>query len=138
MSTVIRAEIAKSNKYWISKHRYHELRHFCLQYPEWKRICKELSEYGIPISSPTRVSQTNTINDPTARIAITNSYYSKRMKLIEDTAKLADKCLYEYIIKGVTEGRSYVYLKSRLDIPCSRDLYYDRYRRFFWLLDKER
>ena len=28
------------------------------------------------------------------------------------------------------------YLKSKLDIPCGRDMYYDRYRRFFWLLIK--
>ena len=37
MSTVIRPEISKKNLYWIPKHRYYELKHFCLQYPEWKK-----------------------------------------------------------------------------------------------------
>ena len=37
MATVIRAELSKNNKYWISKHRYYELKHFCLQYPEWQK-----------------------------------------------------------------------------------------------------
>ena len=32
-----RNEISVKNKYYISKHRYLELKHFCLQYPEWKR-----------------------------------------------------------------------------------------------------
>ena len=36
MSTVIRNEISKKNKWYIGKHRYLELKHFCLQYPEWK------------------------------------------------------------------------------------------------------
>lgn len=29
-------------------------------------------------------------------------------------------------------------IHRKLDIPCGKDLYYDRYRRFFWLLDKLR
>ena len=35
MSTDIRPEISPNNKYWIEKHRYYELKHFCLQYPLW-------------------------------------------------------------------------------------------------------
>ena len=31
-----RAEVSKKNKYYISKHRYYELKHFCLQYKEWE------------------------------------------------------------------------------------------------------
>ena len=31
-----RSEISKKNPYWIPKHRYFELKHFCLQYPDWK------------------------------------------------------------------------------------------------------
>lgn len=50
----------------------------------------------------------------------------------------ADEELYSYILKAVTEGLSYTYLKTALEMPCGRDAYYDRYRRFFWLLDKER
>lgn len=29
-------ELSEKNPYYISKHRYYELKHFCLQYPEWK------------------------------------------------------------------------------------------------------
>ena len=36
MSTLVRPVLSKRNKYYISKHRYYELKHFCLQYPEWK------------------------------------------------------------------------------------------------------
>lgn len=43
-----------------------------------------------------------------------------------------------YILNGVTEGWSYDILKARLGIPCCKDTYYELYRRFFWLLNKER
>ena len=60
------------------------------------------------------------------------------VKLIEKTAIEADPYLHSYIIKGVTEGKSYTYLKTVLGMPCGKDMYYDRYRKFFWLLSKSR
>lgn len=138
MATVVRAQISENNKYWISKHRHYELKHFCLQYPEWK---KEYLTLGVPSASSAMlevISSNRTPSDLTARYAIRRVYYAERIDLIEKIAKEADKYLYEYILRAVTEGLSYTYLKSRLKIPCSRDMYYDRYRRFFWLLSEAR
>ena len=138
MATVVRAEISENNKYWISKHRHYELKHFCLQYPEWK---KEYLTLGVPSASSAMlevISSNYTPSDLTARYAIRRVYYAERIDLIEKIAKEADKYLYEYILRAVTEGLSYTYLKSKLKIPCSRDMYYDRYRRFFWLLNEAR
>lgn len=33
MANDIRPEVSQKNPYWIGKHRYYELKHFCLQYP---------------------------------------------------------------------------------------------------------
>ncbi len=66
------------------------------------------------------------------------SRYLERMQAVERAAMETDPYLASYILKAVTEGLSFNYLKARLEIPCSRDMYYDRYRKFFWLLDKER
>ena len=60
------------------------------------------------------------------------------MRLVEDTAKETDEALWSYILKAVTEDLSFTYLSTVLEIPCSRGTYYDRYRRFFWLLSKKR
>lgn len=138
MATVIRAEISEKNKYWIDKHRHYELKHFCLQYPEWKRAYAEFSDVSIPLSMIERVPTSNIPGDPTAKRVMMKNYYAERIKLIERIALETDNCLHNYILKAVTEGLSYTYLKARLDIPCGRDLYYDRYRRFFWLLSKAR
>lgn len=138
MATTIRPEISIKNKYHIDKHRHYELKHFCLQYPEWKRTYANLSGSYVTISSASRHQSNNLPGDPTARRAIAKARLNERIEMIERTAKETDRQLYEYILKAVTEGLSYTYLKSRLDMPCGKDMYYDRYRRFFWLLSKER
>jgi hypothetical protein len=138
MATLIRAEISQRSKYWIDKHRHYELKHFCLQYPSWKDTYSKLSDPKIPLSSVDRLPSGNLPTDPTAKRAIIRAMYAARMDIIEKAAMEADKCLYDYIIKAVTEGLSYTYLKTRLRIPCSKDTYYDRYRKFFWILDNSR
>lgn len=138
MATVIRPEISTKNKYWIDKHRHYELKHFCLQYPMWKKIYADLNDLNISLSKLEKNHSSNIPGNPTEKCAIKKVYYSERIKLIEDTAKKTDEYLWRYILKGVTEELSFTYLKSKLDIPCGRDMYYDRYRRFFWLLNKAR
>lgn len=138
MATLIRAELSKSNKYWIDKHRHYELKHFCLQYPDWK---KQYDLLGIPKITSSMLENLPTSNipsDPTASFAINKSFYASRIELIEKTAMEADKYLYSYILKAVTEGLSYTYLKTKMKIPCGKDMYYDRYRKFFWLLNEAR
>lgn len=138
MATVIRPEISEKNKYYIDKHRYYELKHFCLQYNEWKKAYTSCNESIIFASNLEKMPSCNIHSDLTAKYAIKKAYYGERIKLIEQIAKESDDFLYPYILKAVTEGLSYPYLKTKLDIPCSRDMYYDRYRKFFWLLSEAR
>lgn len=138
MATLLRAELSEKNKYWIDKHRYYELKHLCLQYPIWKSAYVAFDNPSISLSTIEHAPTSNLPGDPTAKRAMMKAYYSEKMRLIEDAAKEADRYLHEYILKAVTEGLSYTYLKSKLDIPCGRDMYYDRYRRFFWVLSEAR
>ena len=138
MKSTVRPELSKSNRYWIEKNRYYELKYFCLQYQTWKRRYKELDGFSDRSIDEIAYSRLNNIVNPTHRTAKERSLYSERMEVIEKAAIEADPYLASYILKAVTEGLSYTYLKSRLEIPCSRDTYYDRYRRFFWLLDQAR
>lgn len=134
MATKIRAEISQKNKYYIDKHRHYELKHFCLQYPSWKRAYIDSLDCDTPVSMIDGAIQSDGVYDPTSTRALTRAYYSNRMQLLEQVAKDADNYLWQYILKAVTEGLSYTYLKAKLGIPCGKDMYYDRYRRFFWLL----
>lgn len=136
MSTLVRPEISRKNKYWIDRHRHYELKHFCLQYPEWKKAYRSYPSISSSIGNES--SRSSLPGDPTARQAIQKTYYMERIKLIERVAGEADEQLHNYILKAVTEGLSYTYLRTKMNMPCSRDTYYDRYRKFFWLLDNAR
>jgi hypothetical protein len=138
MATMIRAEISNKNKYYIDKHRHYELKHFCLQYPSWKKAYADFDDTSVSLSTIESVPTSNLPGDPTAKRAVMKAHYSERINLIEKVSMEADRYLYEYILKAVTEGLSYTYLKSRLNIPCGKDMYYDRYRKFFWLLSTSR
>lgn len=138
MATVIRPEISEKNKYWIGRHRYYELKHFCLQYSEWKRLYNEANESIIFAARIEALPSAVVRSDLTAKYAIKKAYYSEKIKLVESIAKETDEYLYNYILKAVTEDLSYTYFKSTMSIPCGRDMYYDRYRRFFWLLSEAR
>ena len=138
MATVIRAQISEKNKYYIDKHRYYELKHFCLQYKEWKKAYEACNDAVIFASKFERMSSSNVPSDITAKYGMMKAQYGKKISLIESLAKEADDFLYPYILRAVTEGLSYTYFKTTLDIPCGRDLYYDRYRKFFGLLSEAR
>ena len=138
MATKIRPELSIKNKYWIDKHRHYELKHFCLQYPSWKKAYADFDNPSISLSMIEHLPTSNLPGDPTAKRALMKAKYAEKIKMIEKAAMEADQYLCDYILKAVTENLSYTYLKSRLEIPCGRDMYYDRYRRFFWLLSESR
>ena len=135
MASNLRPELSKKNKYWIDKNRFYELKYFCLQYPLWKHAYDTLDGMRISSFDLTNVKASSNA-DILGSIMDERSIYSERMELVEKAAREADPYLASYILKAVTEGLSFAYLQSRLEIPCCRDTYYDRYRRFFWLLDK--
>ena len=141
MGTDIRPEISKRNRYWISRHRYYELKHFCLQYPDWVREKRKLeSEISgdIFIGNYRGRVQTSDVRDRTAEIGVKLAELDRNIDLVKRLCREADVVLAEFIFLAVTEGRSYSSLSSVYRIPCGQDMYYDRYHKFFWLLDKER
>lgn len=124
-------------KYNISPHRFMELYHYCLQYNEWqdelKYKCDTVGSIEIT-DMPTAHSN----SDATQNLAMRRAELSSKCKLIEDTAKEADEELSQYIIKAVTnEGITYNYLHMIMNIPCGKDVYYDRRRKFYWLLSQK-
>ena len=125
-------------KYEISPHRFKELYHYCLQYNEWKDKLKYKCDTVKSIEI-TDMPVAHNNSDLTQSMAIQRVELSKKCELIEQTAIEADADLYPYILKAVTnEGISYNYLKMVCGIPCGKDMYYDRRRKFYWLLSQKK
>ena len=134
MSTNIRSEVSKRNPYYISKHRYYELKHFCLQYPEFRRKYNELCE-KLP-GGVIRVNNDDVV--PVDESAAVRQRYLDQIQLIEDCSSMTDPVIGPYILKGVTEGYTYSYFRTKCDIPCCKDIYYECYRKFFFILDHKK
>ena len=76
MGTEIRPEISDKSKYWIEKHRYYELKHFCLQYPIWKKAHDALDGLSKrPADLELFVKSGQVVGDPTARCGVARAYY---------------------------------------------------------------
>ena len=129
-----RSEISVKNKYWIPKHRYLELKNFCLQYPDWKLALNSISF----LKTFSEFSPSGNFSNPTYEITKKRIEYMEKISMIEQAAKESDELLWSWLIKGVTGSYSYDYLKYQLNIPASRSTYYDRYRKFFFILDKKK
>lgn len=138
MSTITRPELSAKSKYWVERHRYYELKHFCLQYPLWKQAVLGLSSLVESRLDGTTLSRTGEASDPTAACVEKREYYALRMKLVDDAASETDTLLGHYILLAVINGLSYDKLRLIHKIPCCRETYYELYRKFFWLLDKRR
>jgi hypothetical protein len=136
MSTTIRNTISETSPYYISKHEYLMMKHFALQYSEWK---KEKAEIETRIRSGWRIGDIHGENaaSPVEKIQEEAERYSSRIDLIERMAKIAGEDIWEFVLTGVTTECSYEYLRLVKGIPCCKDVYYKMYRKFFWLLNRE-
>ena len=103
MGTTIRPEVSERNPYWIERHRYYELKHFCMQYPIWKKTYEAMTGLLGRPADLTSFGKMKHISNPTERVGIMKAYYSERMDMVRKAAEKANGDLAEYIVKGVTE-----------------------------------
>lgn len=138
MATTIRPEVSKKNPYYINRDRYYELKHFCRQYPIWKKAYNSLDGLSRRPADLELFSTPGKTSDPTAQCAEAREFYLKRMEMVERCAHDADPELCAYIMSYATKGDGYGVLKMRDHIPCCKDVFYEAARKFFWLLDQVR
>ena len=111
------------SEYELSKHRFYELKHFCLQYPEWEHLYFLLDGWAKEIG--------NNEGDTTSRDGIRRADLMYKMELIRETCH--DICgeyeqqVFDLVILGI---------KPKLSSDQKDFWYY--YRKFFWALDKAR
>ena len=122
-------------KYGISKNRFMELYYWCLQYNEWKDELKYKSD-AVKCIEISDMPASHSNGDPTQQLAMRRVQLEQNCRLIEQTAIEADPDIYQYLLKAVTdENVTYRYLRLVMGMPCGKDMYYDRRRKFYWLLN---
>lgn len=136
--TDIRPELSRKNPYWIDRHRYYELKHFCLQYPLWKKLRNSIDGYFPHPYDGLIFQKTNAIADPVLRSVKAREIFESRMLMIENSAKETDALFADYILRAVTEQLTYESLRMIYGIPCCRENWYEIYRKFFYILHSVR
>ena len=125
-------------KYGISKNRFKELYYWCLQYNEWKDELKYKTD-TVKCIEITDMPVSHGNGDSTQQLAMRRAQLEQNCRLIEQIALEADPEIYQYLLKAVTdENVTYRYLRLVMGIPCGKDMYYDRRRKFYWLLSQKK
>lgn len=132
----IRPQLSKRNPYWIDRHRYYELKHFCLQYENWKTVLRDIS--GIPNPNFPRLGFSPNISDPVLWTVEKREEYLLKIHMVEEAAYKTSPELMNYILRAVTKGLKYENLRMVYDLPCGREMWYELYRKFFYILSDSR
>lgn len=103
-----------TTKYSISKHRFYELKHWCLQYHEWEELYSQLDGYETEQG------------DTTSKEGMLRAELRSRMDLIRKICIDTDDDIWESLLRTVIGDANL--------IPTSSYIY----KKFFWLLDKAR
>lgn len=127
-----------NSRYGISKNRFRELYYWCLQYKEWKDELKYNTDCVKSLEA-TDSPTSHGVGDSTQKLALRRMQLQQNCQLIEETALEADSDIAQFLLKAVTdENITYRYLKLIMGIPCGKDMYYDRRRMFYWLLNQKK
>lgn len=129
--------LSRKNKWWISKHSYYAAYHFAMKYGEWKDEYKNLDN---TLSSPgyDNMPHGSGISRPTEDDGIKKAELKTKINLIEDTVKETDGDMYKWLLRAVTkEGCTYNYLRKVMKMPYGRNTFYDRRRKFYYILSKK-
>ena len=133
--TSIRHTVKKS-EWALRKHEFLSVYHYALQYQSWKDEYASISGGLSAITNDGMPHATGTSN-PTEAKAMRMAELSKKIEMIEETAKEAGGVLAPWILKAVThEEVTYTYLRSIMGIPCGKNLFYDHRRKFYYLLNR--
>lgn len=127
----VRARFSRKSKYYISKAAFLTVFWWCLNYPEWKQ--EHDMSVGLRSGSG---NGGGGIGDPTASQAVRLSDLAEKIDLVERTAYEAEPELHPFLLMYVTrEDLTFDKLKA-LGMHCERDMFYDRRRKFYWMLSK--
>ena len=123
--------------YGISKHRYQELKAFCLQYEEKKNKIR----YGLSSVQNDGAPAAGGVGRPTEQRAIDNEQYKRDCLMIEEAAVRANPRIWKYILKSVTLGLPYEFIEYDEElgrIAVGKTDFYAYRKLFYHFLDLEK
>jgi len=126
-----------SGKYKLSKFEYGYAKWFSLKYPEWLEEYNSLKDSVKGIAYDQEGHGSGSVNDSTGELAAKRAELRRKMLLVEHAAFDAGGEIGEYILKSVIfEDMTFEDMKA-IGLPCERTMFYERRRKYYYLLSKE-
>lgn len=125
-----------SGKYKLSRFEYGYAKWFALKYPEWLEQYNSLKDSVKAINYDQAGYGKGVISDKTQDYATKRAEIRDKMLKIEHCAFDAGGEIGEYILKSVIyEDQTFEDMKA-LGMPCERTMFYERRRKFYYLLSQ--
>lgn len=139
-----RNELSTRNPWYLPKHRFLELKHYCLQVPDWQKRIRELRA-SIGPTVPKMLGVVSGVKTypgmPFEKEILECDQLRRKIDPIMESCDVVVKDIFlgrSALIELVTEDVGFEYVQQKYDLPISRDTWYrNYYRKFFWVLDKE-
>lgn len=105
-------ELSKKSPFYITKHRYYELKNFCLQYPDWKKALEQVNGWESNSHEISGIIRGCLPESSTERQAIIRAYYSMHIDIIDRCVAKLEPAIAPYVLRGVTEEVCYDALRA--------------------------
>lgn len=128
--------LSEKNEFYLPKEEFLTVLHFALQYPNWVQELRTEPDTSKAITYDEERVQTSGGYDACSETAMRRYMLEKKKKLVEDTAREVAPEIYDYLILGVAYGWTFWQLQAK-GMPCEKDTYYNRRRKFYHLLAKK-
>ena len=126
---------SKRSAYYIPKEDYLTAIHWCRRYPNWIKELKVEPDTSKAITYDKLHVQTSGDFDPTTEIAMHRAEISGKVKLLEEVVKEAAPDIYEWLLKGLTQGIPEYKLRQD-GMPCGHNKYYRSRQHALYLISK--
>lgn len=126
-----------TGKYELSRFELNYAKWFALKYPEWLQEYNSLKDSVQAINYGIEGHGSGKIVDSTGELASKRAELRRKMLLVEHAAFDTGEDLGEYILKSVIyEDMTFERMKG-MGLPCERTCFYERRRKFYYLLSKQ-
>lgn len=126
-----------TGKYKLSRFELGYAKWFSLKYPEWLEEYNSLKDSVKAIAYDQEGHGSGKINDSTGDLAARRAEIRRKMLLVEHAAYDAGGEIGEYILKSVIYEHTTFEDMKAIGMPCERTMFYERRRKYYYLLSRE-
>jgi len=127
--------IKHKNKWYISPRVFKYALNYALMYNEWKEEYEAIG--GISAINQDGLPHGHSTESQVESDAIRAAELFRKLNLIDMTILEAASDIHEWIKLAVTNDWATFPVLKAMGMPCERDMFYNRRRRFYYLLSKK-